>query len=72
MVKEISELSCVYNAERRDTTNDLSRQLTKHQFLPREVADIFHAVRPKRRRSDGAHHLRHDAPTVTAGVACRH
>lgn len=45
MVKEIAALSGAYDAERRETTNDLIRQLTTQQVLPREVADIFHAVR---------------------------
>lgn len=45
MVKEIAALSGVYDAERRETTNDLIRRLVTQQVLPREVADIFHAVR---------------------------
>ncbi|MGV8832050.1 MAG: DUF4145 domain-containing protein [Devosia sp.] len=45
MVKEIAALSGVYDAQSRETTNDLIRQLTTQQVLPREVADIFHAVR---------------------------
>ncbi|WP_064809776.1 MULTISPECIES: type I restriction-modification system endonuclease [unclassified Rhizobium] len=45
MVKEIAALSGVYNAADRETTHDLLRRLATQQVLPREVADIFHAVR---------------------------
>lgn len=45
MVKEIAALSGVYDAASRDTTHDLLRRLAAQQVLPREVADIFHAVR---------------------------
>ena len=45
MVKEIAALSGVYDAQSRESTNDLLRRLTTQQILPREVADIFHAVR---------------------------
>lgn len=45
MVKEIAALSGVYNAASRETTHDLLRRLATQQVLPREVADIFHAVR---------------------------
>ncbi|NEJ83750.1 DUF4145 domain-containing protein, partial [Rhizobium leguminosarum] len=45
MVKEIAALSGVYNAAGRETTHDLLRRLATQQVLPREVADIFHAVR---------------------------
>ncbi|MBX4993877.1 type I restriction enzyme R subunit [Rhizobium binae] len=45
MVKEIAALSGVYNAADRETTHDLLRRLATQQVLPREVSDIFHAVR---------------------------
>lgn len=45
MVKEIAALSGVYDAASRETTHDLLRRLSTQQVLPREVADIFHAVR---------------------------
>lgn len=45
MVKEIAALSGVYDAASRETTHDLLRRLATQQILPREVADIFHAVR---------------------------
>lgn len=45
MVKEIAALSGAYDAASRETTHDLLRRLTTQQVLPREVADIFHAVR---------------------------
>ncbi|MFP5077946.1 type I restriction-modification system endonuclease [Rhizobium sp. YIM 134829] len=45
MVKEIAARSGVYDAGARETTHDLLRRLVTQQVLPREVADIFHAVR---------------------------
>ncbi|THK35614.1 type I restriction-modification system endonuclease [Ensifer sp. MPMI2T] len=45
MVKEIAALSGVYDPAARETTHDLLRRLATQQVLPREVADIFHAVR---------------------------
>lgn len=45
MVKEIAALSGVYDPATRETTHDLLRRLATQQILPREVADIFHAVR---------------------------
>ncbi|MGO6738026.1 type I restriction-modification system endonuclease [Rhizobium ruizarguesonis] len=45
MVKEIAALSGVYDTSSRETTHDLLRRLATQQVLPREVADIFHAVR---------------------------
>lgn len=45
MVKEIAALSGAYDPAARDTTHDLIRRLATQQVLPREVADIFHAVR---------------------------
>ncbi|MDL2398445.1 DUF4145 domain-containing protein [Rhizobium mayense] len=45
MIKEIAALSGVYDASSRETTNDLLRRLTTQQVLPRDVADIFHAIR---------------------------
>ncbi|NVD37647.1 type I restriction-modification system endonuclease [Ensifer sp. HO-A22] len=45
MVKEIAALSGVYDPAARETTHDLLRRLATQQILPREVADIFHAVR---------------------------
>jgi len=55
MVKEIAALSGVYNPSARETTNDLLRRLTTQQVLPREVADIFHAVRKS--GNEAAHRL---------------
>jgi type I restriction enzyme R subunit len=45
MVKEIAALSGVYDPATRETTNDLLRRLSTQQVLPREVTDVFHAVR---------------------------
>lgn len=45
MVKEIAALAGVYDATGRETTNDLLRRLASQQVLPRDVVDIFHAVR---------------------------
>jgi type I restriction enzyme R subunit len=45
MAKEIAALSGVYDPATRETTHDLLRRLATQQILPREVADIFHAVR---------------------------
>lgn len=45
MVKEIAALSGVYDASARETTHDLLRRLATQQVLPREVTDIFHAIR---------------------------
>ncbi|WP_321343078.1 type I restriction-modification system endonuclease [Breoghania sp.] len=45
MVKEIAALSGFYDEESRDTTNDLLRRLSGSQVLPKEVVDVFHAVR---------------------------
>ncbi len=45
MVKEVAALSGVYDPGSREGTNDILRRLTVQQVLPREVADIFHAVR---------------------------
>lgn len=53
MVKEIAALSGVYDPAARETTNDLLRLLATQQVLPREVADIFHAVR---KSGNGATH----------------
>jgi type I restriction enzyme R subunit len=45
MLKEIAALSGVYDGARREATNDLIRRLVTQQVLPREVANLFHAVR---------------------------
>lgn len=45
MVKEIAALSGVHDAAARETTHDLLRRLSTQQLLPREVTDIFHAIR---------------------------
>lgn len=45
MVKEIAALSGVYDRERRETTHELLRRLSAAQIVPREVADVFHAIR---------------------------
>jgi type I restriction enzyme R subunit len=55
MVKEIAALSGVYDPAARDTTNDLLRRLAIQQIIPREVADIFHAVRKS--GNDATHNL---------------
>ncbi|WP_246663257.1 type I restriction endonuclease [Rhizobium sp. WL3] len=55
MVKEIAALSGVYDSAARETTNDLLRRLATQQVLPREVADIFHAVRKS--GNDATHDL---------------
>ena len=45
MVKEIAAKSGEYDPALRDSTNELLRRLTTKQVLPREVSDVFHAVR---------------------------
>jgi type I restriction enzyme R subunit len=55
MAKEIAALSGLYDPITRETTNDLLRRLATQQVLPREVADIFHAIR--KRGNDAAHSL---------------
>lgn len=45
MVKEIAALSGLYDPADRESTNDLLRRLSVQQVIPREIADIFHAVR---------------------------
>lgn len=45
MLKEIAALSGVYDPGARETASELLRRLTTQQVLPREVADVFHAVR---------------------------
>jgi type I restriction enzyme R subunit len=55
MVKEIAALSGVYDPAARETTHDLLRRLSTQQVLPKEVADIFHAIR--RRGNNAAHSL---------------
>jgi type I restriction enzyme R subunit len=45
MVKEVAAISGRYDPDLRETTNDLLRRLTAQQVLPREVSDVFHAVR---------------------------
>lgn len=47
MVKEISALAGVYHPSRNETTNELLGRLAAQQILPREVTDVFHAVRKK-------------------------
>ncbi|WP_349359081.1 type I restriction-modification system endonuclease [Stappia sp.] len=53
MVKEIAALSGAYDPDARETTNDLLRRLVTQQVIPREVADVFHALR--RRGNEAAH-----------------
>lgn len=55
MVKEVAALSGNYDPSLRETTNGLLRKLTTGQVLPREVADVFHAVR--KRGNQAAHEL---------------
>jgi len=55
MVKEIAALSGVYDPAGRETANDLIRRLSASQVLPKEVSDIFHAIR--KRGNDAAHSL---------------
>lgn len=45
MLKEIAALSGVYDPSSREGASDLIRRLAAQQVLPREVADVFHAVR---------------------------
>ncbi|WP_245488414.1 DUF4145 domain-containing protein [Rhizobium ruizarguesonis] len=55
MVKEIAALSGVYDSNGREATHGLLRRLATQQVLPREVSDIFHAIR--KRGNDAAHSL---------------
>lgn len=45
MAKEIAALSGAYDPDRRETTFELQRRLRAAQIVPREIGDIFHAVR---------------------------
>lgn len=45
MIKEIAALSGVYEGASRETVSDLLGRLKRQMVLPREVADIFHAIR---------------------------
>jgi type I restriction enzyme R subunit len=45
MIKEIAALSGALQPDARETTFDLLRRLRVEQILPREIVDIFHAVR---------------------------
>ncbi len=47
MVKEIAALTGQYDPTSKDGTNDILRRLAASQVVPREVADVFHAVRRK-------------------------
>ncbi|AKI02260.1 helicase, type I site-specific restriction-modification system restriction subunit [Hoeflea sp. IMCC20628] len=47
MVKEIAAITGSYDPAKREGTNDLLRRLSAEQVLPREVVDVFHAVRKK-------------------------
>lgn len=55
MLKEIAALSGVYDPGVRETASELLRRLTTQQVLPREVADVFHAVRKS--GNEAAHSL---------------
>lgn len=55
MVKEVAALSGVYNPATRETTHALLLRLAAQQVLPREVADVFHAVRKS--GNEAAHSL---------------
>jgi len=55
MVKEVAAMAGEYEPDLRETTHDLLRKLTARQVLPREVADVFHAVR--KRGNAAAHDL---------------
>lgn len=45
MAKEVAAYAGLYEPASRESTNDLLRRLVVQQVLPREVADIFHAIR---------------------------
>ena len=47
MVKEIAALSGHYDPTSKDSTNEILRRLAASQVIPREVSDVFHAVRRK-------------------------
>jgi len=47
MVKEIAALSGNYDEQRRETTNELLRRLSREQVLTRDIASLFHAIRIK-------------------------
>ena len=55
MVKEIAALSGLYDRERRESTHQLLQRLSAAQVLPREVADVFHAIR--RSGNEASHDL---------------
>ncbi|MBS7539848.1 type I restriction-modification system endonuclease [Ancylobacter lacus] len=70
MVKEIAALSGVYDPAARETTNDLLRRLAAQQILPREVADVFHAVR--KRGNEAAHNLKGSPADALAALKFCH
>ncbi|PTW61380.1 type I restriction enzyme R subunit [Breoghania corrubedonensis] len=45
LLKEIAARSAAYDPDRRENQNDLLRRLVYEGILPRQVADVFHAVR---------------------------
>jgi len=47
MVKEIAAISGAYDPDRREATYALLRRLRAKQIVPREIDDIFHAVRKR-------------------------
>ena len=51
MVREVAAISGRHDPALRETTNDLLRRLTAQQVLPREVSDVFHAVRRQGNRA---------------------
>ncbi|MDO6967036.1 type I restriction-modification system endonuclease [Rhizobium alvei] len=70
MVKEIAALSGVYDPASREGTNILVRRLATQQILPREVAEIFHAVRKS--GNDAAHEFTGSSAEALAALKfCR-
>jgi len=55
MLREIAALSGAYDPASRETAHELLMRLSAQELLPREVADVLHAVR--KRGNEAAHGL---------------
>ncbi|TYC67334.1 type I restriction-modification system endonuclease [Stappia sp. BW2] len=70
MVKEVAALSGHYDPASKDGTNEILRRLAASQVIPREVADVFHAVR--RKGNEAVHEIGGSAGEALAALKfCR-
>ncbi len=66
MVKEIAARFAFYDPDRRESTFDLLRRLRTVQIVPREIGDIFHAIR--RNGNDANHEFGGTPAEALAGL----